>query len=215
MVRQARSEATRKKILSAAVDLFAEVGYQATGLGDIIERAEMTKGALYYHFDSKEALATAIIAEGANTALIAFRNVGEPSAPALENMIHGVFVVADLIRTDKMVRIGAQLLRAFGEFNEATVLAHGDLLAEMVAQARRAIVEDDLRDDLDPKTVGEVIVGAMLGAELVSNVSSGGADLIDRIARTWSLLLPAIATEGSLPYLREFLARESMRHSAT
>ena len=85
----------------------------------------------------------------------------------------------------------------------------------MVAQARRAIVEDDLRDDLDPKTVGEVIVGAMLGAELVSNVSSGGADLIDRIARTWSLLLPAIATEGSLPYLREFLARESMRHSAT
>ena len=215
MVRQARSEATRKKIVSAAVDLFAEVGYQATGLGDIIERAEMTKGALYYHFDSKEALATAIIAEGANTALIAFRNVGEPSAPALENMIHGVFVVADLIRTDKMVRIGAQLLRAFGEFNEATVLAHGDLLAEMVAQARRAIVEDDLRDDLDPKTVGEVIVGAMLGAELVSNVSSGGADLIDRIARTWSLLLPAIATEGSLPYLREFLARESMRHSAT
>ena len=54
------------------MDLFAEVGYQATGLGDIIERAEMTKGALYYHFDSKEALATAIIAEGANTALIAF-----------------------------------------------------------------------------------------------------------------------------------------------
>jgi AcrR family transcriptional regulator len=215
MVRQARSEATRKKIVSAALDLFAEVGYHATGLGDIIERAEMTKGALYYHFDSKEALATAIIEEGANTALTAFRNIGEPSAPALENMIHGVFVVADLIRTDKMVRTGAQLLRAFGEFNEATVLAHGDLLAEMVTQARRAIVEDDLRDDLDPKTVGEVIVGAMLGAELFSNVSSGGADLIDRIARTWSLLLPALATEGSLPYLREFLARESMRHSTT
>ena len=64
MARQARSEATRKKIVDAAVDLFAEVGYQATGLGDIIERAELTKGALYYHFDSKEALATAIIEEG-------------------------------------------------------------------------------------------------------------------------------------------------------
>ena len=49
MVRQARSEATRKKIVDAAVELFTEVGYQATGLGDIIERAEMTKGALYYH----------------------------------------------------------------------------------------------------------------------------------------------------------------------
>ena len=64
MVRQARSEATRRKIITSAVELFNEIGYPATGLGDIIERAEMTKGALYYHFDSKETLATAIIEEG-------------------------------------------------------------------------------------------------------------------------------------------------------
>ena len=215
MVRQARSEATRKKIVNAAVDLFAEVGYQSTGLGDIIERAELTKGALYYHFDSKEALATAIIEDGAVAALTAFRNVGEPTAPALENMIHGVFVIGDLIRADKSVRIGAQLLRAFGSFNEATVLTHSQLLMEMVNQARQAIVEGDLRDELNPQDVGEVVVSAMLGAELVSNVSSGGSDLIERIARTWSLLLPALATEESLPYFREFLSRESMRHACS
>src|SRR5690348_13186997 len=125
MVRQARSEATRKRIMTAAVDLFAEVGYQATALGDIIDRAKMTKGAFYYHFDSKQALATAVIEEGAGTALAAFRRVGEPSAPSLERMIRGVFVVADLVRTDKMVRTGAQLIRAFGEFNNATESTHG------------------------------------------------------------------------------------------
>ena len=64
MVRQARSEATRRRIITSAVELFNEIGYPAAGLGDIIERAEMTKGALYYHFDSKESLATAIIEEG-------------------------------------------------------------------------------------------------------------------------------------------------------
>ena len=128
-------------------------------------------------------------------------------------MIHGVFVVADLIRSDKMVRTAAQLLRAFGKFNRATVLTYVHLLAKMVAQARQAIVEGDLRDDLDPEAVGEMVVGAMLGAELVSNVSTGGADLIERIARTWSLLLPALVTEGSLPYFGEFLARESMRRA--
>ncbi|HEX7426068.1 MAG TPA: ScbR family autoregulator-binding transcription factor [Mycobacterium sp.] len=215
MVRQARSEATRKRIINAAVDLFAEVGYQATGLGDIIERAEMTKGALYYHFDSKEALATAIIEEGANTALTAFRSISEPSSPALENMIHGVFVVADLMTTDKMVRTGSQLLRAFGEFNAATALTHGHQLSEMVAQARQAIAEGDLRDGLNPDAVGELIVGAVLGAEFISNAASSGADLIERIARTWALLLPAIASDESLPYFREFLARESLRHSPT
>ncbi len=56
MAPQARSEATRQKILDAAIDLFSEVGYAAAGLGEIIERAGMTKGALYHHFDSKDAL---------------------------------------------------------------------------------------------------------------------------------------------------------------
>jgi AcrR family transcriptional regulator len=213
MVRQARSEATRQRIVNAAVELFSEVGYQATGLGDIIERAQLTKGALYYHFDSKEALATAIIEEGADIALRAFRSISDPSSPALENMIHGIFVVADLTTSDKMVRTGTQLLKAFGEFNAATALTHGHLLSEMVAQARQAIAEGDLRDALDPETVGEVIVGAMLGAELISNAASGGADLVDRVARIWTLLLPAIASEESLPYFAEFLSRESLRHS--
>jgi AcrR family transcriptional regulator len=212
MVRQARSEATRKRIMTSAVDLFAEVGYQATALGDIIDRAKMTKGAFYYHFDSKQALATAVIEEGAGAALAAFRHVGEPSAPALEHMIRGVFVVADLVRTDKMVRTGAQLIRAFGEFNDATVSTHGLLSAEMADKAIEAIVEGDIREDQDPAALGEVIVSAMLGAELVSNVSSGGSDLIDRIAQTWQLLLPALATDTSLPRYREFVARESQRH---
>ena len=81
MVRQARSEATRRKIIAAAVDLFNEIGYPATGLGDIIERAEMTKGALYYHFDSKESLATAIIEEGSANLVQAFRSITQSSAP--------------------------------------------------------------------------------------------------------------------------------------
>lgn len=214
MVRQARSEATRKKIVNAAVDLFAEVGYQATGLGDIIERAELTKGALYYHFDSKEALATAIVEDGADTALTTFRNISESSVPALENLIHSLFVLADLIRTDKTVRAGAQLHRAFGKFNQATVAIHHQLLAEVVDQVKQAIDEGDLRTDQDAQVVGEVVVGAMLGAELVSTMRSGGADLIQRIATTWSLLLPALVEEASLPYFREFLARESMRHGS-
>src|SRR6201992_3702814 len=118
MVRQARSEATRRKIIDSAVDVFNEIGYPAAGLGDIIERAELTKGALYYHFDSKESLATAIIEEASVRLAEAFRSISTSSTPALEGMVHGVFVVADLMATDQIARSGTQLLRAFGEFNE-------------------------------------------------------------------------------------------------
>jgi len=213
MVRQARSEATRRKIITSAVELFNEIGYPATGLGDIIERAQMTKGALYYHFDSKESLATAIIEEGTAHLVRAFRSITDSSAPALESIIHGVFVVTDLQSTDQIARSGTQLLRAFGEFNEAAARTYGGWLAEMTERTRQAIDEGDLRGELDPQAVGETILGSMLGAELLANATSAGADVLQRVTRMWKVLLPAIVSKESLAYFDEFLARESLRHS--
>jgi AcrR family transcriptional regulator len=211
IARQTRSEVTRRKIIDAAVELFNDVGYSNAGLGDIIERAGMTKGALYHHFNSKEALAVAIINDGSDILLRTFQGISRSSAPALESMIHGVLVTVNLGNTDKLVRMGAVLLRIFAKFSEASTLNYGVWLAEMAEQARRAQAEGDLRDDIDAQAAGEFIVSTMLGAELISNAVSGGEDLLERVTRTWEFLLPSIASEQSLPYLREFLARESLR----
>lgn len=213
MVRQARSEATRRKIITSAVELFNEIGYPATGLGDIIERAEMTKGALYYHFDSKESLATAIIEEGSTRLSEAFRSISSSSAPALEGIIHGIFVVADLMMTDQIARSGTQLLRAFGEFNDVAAQTYDRWTAEMTERTRQAMDEGDVRGELDAQAVGETIVGSMLGTELLASATTAGADVLPRVARAWQVLLPAIVSQESRAYFEEFLARESMRHS--
>jgi len=211
MAPQARSEATRQKILDAAMDLFSEVGYAAAGLGEIIERAGMTKGALYHHFDSKEALATAIIEQGDNLTRDAFGHVCQSSSPALENLIHGVFVVTDLLVSDKAARTAEQLARGLAEFNNAASHVWPNRLDAMTTQARRAITEGDLRDGLDPQVVSESILNAMLGAQLLSSTAQD-ADHITRLTRSLELLLPAIVAEQSLDYFRQFLAREPLRH---
>jgi AcrR family transcriptional regulator len=200
--------------MTSAVELFNEIGYPATGLGDIIERAEMTKGALYYHFDSKESLATAIIEEASGHLVEAFRNITASPAPALESIIHGLFVVADLLHTDQIARSGTQLLRAFGEFNDVAAQTYGAWVTEMTQRTKQAIDEGDLRSDLDANAVAETIVGSMLGAELLANATTAGADVLQRVARTWQVLLPAIASPESLAYFLEFLSRESLRHSS-
>jgi hypothetical protein len=105
-------------------------------------------------------------------------------------------------------------LRAFGEFNHAAARTYGDWLAEMTECTRQAIDEGDLRGDLDPQAVGETILGSMLGVELLANATSAGADVLPRVSRTWKVLLPAIVSQESLAYFDEFLARESLRHSA-
>ncbi|SCL46047.1 transcriptional regulator, TetR family [Micromonospora citrea] len=52
---------TRTRILRAALDLFAEHGYQRTPLRQIGERLRLTKAAVLYHFPTKEHLLTALI----------------------------------------------------------------------------------------------------------------------------------------------------------
>jgi AcrR family transcriptional regulator len=58
-----RSARTRTALVTAARELFAEKGFAATSRDEIAARAGVTRGALYHHFDSKTALAGAVVAE--------------------------------------------------------------------------------------------------------------------------------------------------------
>jgi AcrR family transcriptional regulator len=58
-----RSAATRGALLKAARELFAQDGYAATGREAIVERAGVTRGAMYHHFADKEALFRAVFEE--------------------------------------------------------------------------------------------------------------------------------------------------------
>ena len=54
----------RKKILSAAVQLFSQKGFHQATMDDIAMKAEVAKGTLYYYFKSKSRLFTATVTEG-------------------------------------------------------------------------------------------------------------------------------------------------------
>jgi AcrR family transcriptional regulator len=60
--RVARPTDTRARILATARELFARRGVQQVSLRDIAEALGITKPALYYHFDSREALLASIVA---------------------------------------------------------------------------------------------------------------------------------------------------------
>jgi AcrR family transcriptional regulator len=212
MARQVRSEATRRKILDAAVEVFNEVGFAAADRGAIIERTGMTKGAFYHHFDSMESLASAIIEDGATLVVAELSTMSDSFSPALENILHGTFVTADLFATNKVVRTAEQLTLAFGKFNETAGAAYAAWIETMTAQTSRAITEGDIRSELDAKTVSESIIGATFGARMIGQTASDGNDLVRRLTQMWELLFPAIVTETSLGYYREFLAREALRH---
>jgi AcrR family transcriptional regulator len=53
---QERSQTRRQRILEAAVSVFTRKGYRDAGMEDIAVEAETSKGGLYFHFPSKQAL---------------------------------------------------------------------------------------------------------------------------------------------------------------
>src|SRR6202042_3887537 len=110
MARQVRSEATRRKILDAAVEVFNEVGFAAADRGAIIERTGMTKGAFYHHFDSMESLASAIIEDGAALVVAELSTMSDSFSPALENILHGTFVTAVLVATNNGARTAERVI---------------------------------------------------------------------------------------------------------
>ncbi len=54
-------DATRSRILFAALELFASKGYQSTSIADILQRAEAHSGSLYHFFPTKQDLLLAVL----------------------------------------------------------------------------------------------------------------------------------------------------------
>jgi AcrR family transcriptional regulator len=59
----ARADRTRDRIFAAAAELIGERGFHGTTVDDIVARAGVAKGTIYYHFKSKEALFDGLLTE--------------------------------------------------------------------------------------------------------------------------------------------------------
>lgn len=56
-------EATKRKLIDIAREMFTTSGYAGAAMEDLVEQAGVTRGALYHHFGSKEGLFRAVLVE--------------------------------------------------------------------------------------------------------------------------------------------------------
>jgi AcrR family transcriptional regulator len=78
--RQERSFTRQERILDAALDVFAEAGYQQATVDEIASSAQTSKGGIYFHFPGKDAIFLALLDRSANLLLarVAERVSAEP-----------------------------------------------------------------------------------------------------------------------------------------
>src|SRR5437588_9172507 len=82
-----RADSTRQQILRAAARQFARLPYHQVGLDDVLAEAELTKGAMYFHFSSKHPLALAIIEDQITQSAAALNDLPATKLSGLETLI--------------------------------------------------------------------------------------------------------------------------------
>lgn len=211
---QSRSTATRQEIIDAAVDLFTDHGYGETKLQDIVDRARVTTGAFYYHFESKAVLAAAIMGQGWPKALAVMdANFSVKSRPGLERVILMTFALSSLLKQDRSVWIANHLNQAFGQLSEEGRRGFESRARTFVARVADVIDPAEIRPDITAAEVGNQVWITVHGCHLLSDAM--GDDVIDRLARSWRMLLPATVRADKLPYYEQIVVRAADQYSET
>jgi AcrR family transcriptional regulator len=196
------ASATRALLLSAAAEAFDEAGYLGASLNEIAAAAAVTKGALYFHFPHKRALAEAVIAamntgwtamvaevtartEDPLTALldmfdsVALALIADPIARGATRLLHD-----PIMRTQHT----AELATHQYDYAQATTLTQLD--AATGAGLLVSCLDAPRRDQL-----ARSLVATITGHHLVCDLTGTLPQLWDRITTMWLELLPMIASE--------------------
>ena len=186
MPRQDRAERTRNLILDAAAEAFEARGFVGASLSDILARAGVTKGALYFHFKSKEELAKALIEEQWNV---------EPppmdDANPIQNVIDLSHSFCYSLCTNIRVRASNRLVTEsnFDRPYPQVYLRWVEIIQHFMKAAHDS---GDLRPEWDPAEVSSFIGGAVLGIQTMSGVLTNRADLRERLVDMWKITLPGL-----------------------
>ena len=87
--------AKRKRILAAALKLFAHEPYQAVTMDRVAGAAGVAKGTLYLYFPSKDALYLGILSDGLDTAYRTYQSSADPRLPVVERLRRSIAVMVE------------------------------------------------------------------------------------------------------------------------
>lgn len=192
MVQQERARITRAKIIVGAAEVFERVGFGGASISDILDRAGVAKGALYFHFATKDEVARAVIERQHEIARAGSNAILATPRPAIEHMVLVSIDLAELLVSDPVVRAGIRLTTDTSAFDAPLRSPYEDWIDLFVVLATRARAEGWLADDVDPAVLARFIVPAFTGVQLVSELFTARVDIVDRVRELWWFLLRSV-----------------------
>jgi AcrR family transcriptional regulator len=195
MVLQDRAKATREAIIAGAAAVFEEHGYGSASLTQVSQAAKVTKGALYFHFQSKEDLARAVIEEQHRIVLADGQAILADRHPALTTMILMCRTFGLKLIHEPVVRAGIRLTLEATAFGQPVRGPYEDWIETMEQLTEQGREEKQIRSSVTSAAFGRYLVASFTGVQMVSGILTDRRDVMQRIEEMWAILLPGIMHE--------------------
>jgi AcrR family transcriptional regulator len=193
-----RTSATRRALLDAAREQFAERGFAGTGREQVAAAAGVSRGALYHHFGTKEGLFRAVVEELEAGLAEQVAEAAMAGADPVEELRRGCLAFLDACMEPAVRRI--VLL-------EAPVVLGWDAWREIDARYGLALVRSGLAGaldevGLDPAAVdplAHLLLGALNEAALLVATADDPVRARDEVGRTVTLVLDRLLRRDVTP----------------
>ncbi|MGW0607710.1 ScbR family autoregulator-binding transcription factor [Streptomyces sp. NPDC002640] len=189
MVKQERALRTRRALIRAGAQAFADEGFTAASLTAISRAAGVSNGALHFHFENKMALARAVEEE----ALAALRHVVqealERETTALSALVRATHGLVGRIAEDAVARAGFGLCDDLGRHEGVCPRREWQRWVEETV--RRAERDGWLSAGVAASDAAAAVVAATVGLEVLGSHDRTWWSK-ERVTGFWRLLLPRL-----------------------
>jgi len=197
-----RADTTRQRLIAAASRQFAHHPYSMVSLDDILAEAELTKGAMYFHFSSKQALALAIVDDLSEITRAAVTELLARKMSGLETLIDLVYLLAVQDTEQEVARAGVRLLETLDK-TPALLQSWIELVTTLI---QKAMTEGDVIDHHDPEDIAKMLVALWLGTRRISDPDLP-EHYLDNLQKAWIMALPSFTNPDRIDYFTQFIQR--------
>ena len=157
-----RSDATKKKLFDAAMELIGDRGFADASVDEIVDRAGVAKGTVYYHFSGKAELVEALIQDRLRPLAERFREAAETNADdpraAIEALVRAELEFLSGNSSFSKLLL-TELWREDRVWRGTLVLLRTELLTVMRDVIVQGVESGDFRDDIDPDFGASALFG--------------------------------------------------------
>jgi AcrR family transcriptional regulator len=194
-LRAEKKHRLRGQILSSAIQLFKERGFDEVTIDDIIRKVEISQATFFNYFRSK----AAILEQAAEDTVVRYQEMLEQEirsdAPTADKMTRILEAMGRGLQTDKRFyrSLFARSVLRFGNVKADRILS--DLSASLMRQGQQ---RGEIRAEFDPNELADIFIGTYYAIIMRWLHGDGSESLVERLQRGAEVFFSGV-TPASIP----------------